>query len=89
VRSWLEEHVEEELDNLRRVKDIWPDGSDWSEPPKFDLVAVDESGVFQPSSTLVTLSDQDQPSMVSFSSPLVIRVMDDGFCRPENDPCVI
>ncbi|KAK7056505.1 hypothetical protein VNI00_003061 [Paramarasmius palmivorus] len=47
VQAWLEEHLEEPLDSVDSglVGEVWPDGGDWSSPRKFDVVAVDESGL--------------------------------------------
>jgi len=47
VQTWLEQHLEEELDlnAYYEVGEFWPTGGDWSLPKKYDLVAVDSSGV--------------------------------------------
>ncbi|KAK7472196.1 hypothetical protein VKT23_000318 [Stygiomarasmius scandens] len=47
VQTWLEQHLEEELDlnAYYEVGEFWPTGGDWSLPKKYDLVAVDSSAL--------------------------------------------
>ncbi|KAK7447112.1 hypothetical protein VKT23_013751 [Stygiomarasmius scandens] len=47
VGAWLEQHIEEALDDVFSglAGEIWPEGGDWSLPRKYDLVAVDQSAL--------------------------------------------
>ncbi|KAK7054389.1 hypothetical protein VNI00_003583 [Paramarasmius palmivorus] len=72
AQTWLEQHLEEGLDSVDSglVGEVWPGGGNWSIPRKYDMVAVDTQGVYQPYRWIIGgIGPNLQPSKVWFRIP--------------------